>query len=92
MNEQLKQGVSTFIGLLTLAPAFGILFFPIMNYLIDARWRPLSVVDALRWLDVDWAGYPQSWLGLHRVLEWAPLSLSWFVVGLAVFILWISEL
>lgn len=66
-------GVLTFTALIFAGPA--IFSWQIYKYLRVGSWPSLSVVDALKWCNVQWATTPVDWVGLHRSLEWMPLSL-----------------
>lgn len=47
-------------------------------------WLPMSVITALKWLDVPWAQRPSDWFGVHKVLEFFPLSLALPAFGVIV--------
>ena len=46
-------------------------------------WKEMSVMTALKWLNLKWAAFPQDWVGLHSILEKTPLSLGLVIVGIA---------
>jgi hypothetical protein len=52
--------------------------YQIFAFLKTGEWLPLSLVSALSWAGVSWAASPTEWQGLHRLLGWAPLSLSMY--------------
>jgi hypothetical protein len=72
-------------ALLVLASFFGgacILLWQVYGYLRFESWQPLSLVDVLSRFEVRWAIAPTDWLGLHRILEWMPLSVLVPIIGL----------
>lgn len=54
------------------------------QWLRFSYWEPLSVITALRWLEVPWALRPQDWFGLHKLLDGIPLFVGLPVVGLVI--------
>lgn len=64
----------------------GIILWQLYHYLRFNEWISLSVVDLLKWCEVKWAFLPTDWLGMYRVLEFAPLSGSLFVAAWIVFL------
>jgi hypothetical protein len=50
--------------------------YQVFAFLKTGEWLPLSLISALSWAGVSWAASPTDWQGLHRLLNWAPLSLS----------------
>jgi hypothetical protein len=62
----------------------GLVGWQIYHYLRHDIWNSVSVVSALQWSGVKWAIAPTDWLGLHRILEWMPLSLAFVVIGILI--------
>jgi hypothetical protein len=75
------------LGCLILASCFvgaiGVLAWQVYIYLRTGSWPGLSAIDLLRWLGIAWADMPTDWIGVHRLLEETPLSLSIFLGGFA---------
>jgi len=64
----------------------GIVGWQIYEYLRHDIWSSMSIVSALQWGGVKWASAPTDWVGLHRILEWMPLSLTFVVVGILILV------
>lgn len=75
-------GVAALITLASFSGGLCILIWQIYGYLRFENWRSLSLVDVLSSFEVKWAIAPTDWIGLHRILEWTPLSLLVLIVGL----------
>jgi hypothetical protein len=69
--------------------AIAVLFFQVFVFLQYGHWLPISVVTGLRWLGVEWASNPTTWLGVHKVFDFLPLSV--FSVLVAVISGWIWQ-
>ena len=74
------------VGILS---AFGIVGWQVYAYLKLGAWQALSVVTALVWLNVDWARSPHDWVGVHKLLDGMPLSLTAFLAGIAPIGVWL---
>ncbi len=74
---------------LGLLGAIAVWFYQIYIFLLNGFWMSISVVTALSWLKVQWALAPSQWLGLHKILDFLPLSL--FSLGIAVVSGWVLE-
>ena len=57
------------------------LVYQIYTYLQTGTWIPISLITAFQWLGAEWAITPNSWHGLYEVLDFIPLSLTIFVLG-----------
>lgn len=57
-----------------------------VSYLRDGYWTSYSIIELLKWLEIDWASYPQDWLGLHQLMGRIPLSLGFIGSSLVAFI------
>ncbi len=78
------------MGLFITGPA--ILIWQMYKYLRFGSWSALSVIDAIKWCNVQWAASPRDWIGLHQILEWMPLSvLPILLVGLVWMIVYITD-
>jgi len=64
----------------------GIVGWQIYEYLRHDIWNSVSVVSALQWLGVKWAIVPTDWVGLHRILEWTPMSLTLVAIGVLILV------
>ena len=88
MNDQVRTASTDWIGVATLLivvsffSSFCILIWQVYGYLRLESWRSLSTLDVLRSFEMKWAITPTDWLGLYRILEWMPLSLSLPIVGI----------
>ena len=76
-----------------LAACFGgiiVVMYQCYLYLSEGVWTSISLLDViLKYIDIGsglryWAAHPTSWLGLHKILAYLPLSLT-FIVGGYVF-------
>ena len=70
----LSLAVSLFSGLCVFA-------WQIYEFLRFDIWHSVSLIDVLRIAEMSWATSPNDWLGLHRILEWIPLSLLLPITG-----------
>lgn len=53
------------------------------------EWVSYSAIDGLKKLGNVWASYPEDWLGLYKLLDGIPLSLSCFIIGFAPGVIWV---
>jgi hypothetical protein len=88
-KKYLPENVATIIGLILFwVPAAWVIVRQVWLYLRQGIWHPMSLLGALRVVIGDqgnpWLVYPEEWIGLHAVLNWIPLSLVFFVLGLGV--------
>jgi hypothetical protein len=87
LRERREIAVLGLVFFLAAAVTFAIQVF---WFLREAVWYHLSLMDVARMLvapeKAPWAFEPQSWLGLHAILEWMPLSLALIGMGLLAFI------
>ena len=60
---------------LGLLGAISIWMYQVFSFLRFGQWMPISVLTALSWLEVEWAIFPNQWLGVYKVLDFLPLSL-----------------
>ncbi|TRC91150.1 hypothetical protein FJV80_04305 [Mesorhizobium sp. WSM4310] len=64
-------------------------------FLRSAKWVALSLTEMISRIDYDWivsqwAGAPQSWLGLHWLLSQIPASVAFFGCAVIWVIAWVS--
>jgi hypothetical protein len=69
--------------------AIAIVGWQVYTYLKVGAWQSLSVITALLWLHIDWARSPHDWMGVHKVLNGIPLSLTAFLMGIAPMGVWL---
>jgi hypothetical protein len=62
----------------------GVFIYQSYMWLRFSEWQPFSAITLLKWLNVPWAIRPEDWLGLHKLLDGLPLSLTLFVLGVGV--------
>ena len=79
-RDELRDSIWVGLMLAWVFTPIGIVGWQIYGYLRFGFWQSLSVIDALRWTDIQWATAPTDWVGLYGVLEWLPLS-----AGVAIF-------
>lgn len=67
--------------------ALGFLGWQCVQWLRVGLWPEVSVIYALAYaMDASWntwLGYPQQWIGVHKLLSGTPLALALFVAGAA---------
>ena len=99
-QSELSMAHAYFLKFLALIFAFvglaGILVLGLQVYawLATGTWQPASLLLPLamlaKWLPdpamVQWIERPDTWIGLHKVLDFIPLSLFLMLVGLLFFI------
>jgi hypothetical protein len=51
------------------------------TYVQFGVWVPLSVIDGLRWLGVQWSFMPERWVGAYQLLRAFPLCLAAILLG-----------
>lgn len=55
-------------------------------YLYSGNWYPVSCLQPLIWADSVWAQDPQSWLGVHSIMNWMHLSAGCFFLIVVLFL------
>jgi len=83
-ESQLDFGDVLTVVLFLMIASIGIFGWQIYMYLMDGEWTSLSVINALRWLDIEWAFSPTRWLGVHKMLIVIPLAAAPFLAALGV--------
>ena len=66
----------------TICFGVGTSIWQVYHYLQYGIWTSVSVIDAFQWAGMKWAQVPTAWLGLHRILDWCPLSLALPSIGI----------
>ena len=68
-------------GLFSIIGAW-LLLWQTFGWLNEGVWVPMSVIDGIRniWPS-QWLDYPQSWIGIHKILEATPVSLGYLALG-----------
>jgi len=64
--------------------------YQLFQWLRHGDWKSISVITGLRWLESSWAVYPREWLGVHKLLDFIPLSIALILLGLVPFLIAIS--
>jgi len=59
----------------------GTVGWQVYEYLRYSIWNPVSVIDALQWMKIQWALNPTDWIGLYNMLKMVPMSLTLIVIG-----------
>jgi hypothetical protein len=47
-----------------------------LTWITTSTWKPVTVLNALTWLQLRWAVSPGGWAELHQVLAHTPLALA----------------
>ncbi len=77
-----------------LATCFGgiiVVMYQCYLYLSEGFWTSISLLDLIfKFIDIGsglryWAAHPTSWIGLHKILTYLPLSLTSIVGGYVFF-------
>lgn len=82
----LLLGTWAFIGL----PPVFIFVRQIWDYLQTGRWQSFSGVELLAELGFvtkSWAAYPDSWVGIHKIVANIPGAILWLVMFIPLYIL-----
>ncbi len=65
--------------------------FQLYHLVRFGEWMPISVIWVLQRARVEWALYPGDWIGVHKLLDWLPLSLASVVMGLIPAVIWLTS-
>lgn len=70
---------------------FCVIGYQAYTYLYSGSWTSISVVDgliAVSWGDPslfnEWLRQPNTWIGLHNILNWVPSSVALIGFGISV--------
>jgi hypothetical protein len=69
------------VGLAVMLFGACVVGWQVYEYLRYNIWTPVSVINALQWMEIRWAINPRDWLGLYNILIKIPLSLTMMWVG-----------
>jgi len=79
--------VSTlFWASLTLGPLLsgaGVFGWQVYSWLSTGDWKSVSLLDFMRWAGShpEWTETPTTWMGLWKLLNWIPLSVTLLLLG-----------
>jgi hypothetical protein len=54
----------------------GIFLYQCYLYLLVGEWHSISMLSVMKYIGIAWALHPQSWIGLHKILDFLPLALT----------------
>ena len=69
------------VSVLCFGYAFCSPFYQVYHWLQYGTWFDLSIVEVLKLADVDWAKYPDSWIGVHKILVYFPSAVIALICG-----------
>lgn len=71
------------IGVLVMIFSGLIIAFQIFVFFDTGEWHKMSIIFLLQLIPetYHWATHPQSWLGIHKILNFIPLSITVFLIG-----------
>lgn len=81
-TSEAERVVVILVSLALMISAPCILSWQCWQYLKFGQWHSLSIITLLSHLDIAWANNPTSWFGLHKILNFFPLSLAALVSGI----------
>ncbi len=70
-------------GILLIINGFGICLYQIYYWLKYAEWNSFSLLFPLSYISEirEWVSYPYEWVGVHKILDFLPLSITLLMVG-----------
>lgn len=71
-------GLFVSAGVLSFVAVLG---WQVLHYLKEGVWLPVSVVDGLQYVGLEWALHPTSWVGLYNVLNIVNLGFAIMICG-----------
>lgn len=75
-----------------LLAGLGVVGLQAFVWIRSGEWPPLSVIDVLRmFLDEPWLTAPKDWIGLHRILQFIPLSIGLCSLGTVMLLMIFSD-
>jgi len=74
--------VALYLVAFTFISALGVIGWQALNWMKTDQWQTLTVLTGLSSAGVQWAAQPDSWLGIHNLLEHVPLSVAVFWTGM----------
>lgn len=74
-------------GLMFSLGGLGIWVYQIYYWLQHAKWEKFSLLRLLSSSSdyQDWVFYPTEWIGIHKILDFIPLSIIIIIIGLLLF-------
>jgi len=78
------------LGILVIISALAVPAVQIYMYLRSGDWQSWSVITPLSWAGLGWAVNPQSWYGLHQVLDWVHVSFG--IIAVSPLLFYLSQL
>lgn len=85
IKSKICKLIHLFIAFILIVLILCILIFQVYGYLKNGIWVPLSVTDALIYLEFKWASNPTDWTGLWTLINKVPLSACLLLIDLYVF-------
>lgn len=85
LNLKLGETIHLLIAFMIVISAVCLFGIQSYSYLKYGIWLSLSVTDGLAAIGVDWASKPTDWIGLWKLMNKVPLSMSLFFLGLYVY-------
>jgi hypothetical protein len=85
VGETTKQVIFWLCGGAIFFSGLGVVIFQKYEYLKQGEWVSFSVIDGLMFIDSSWAKEPDDWLGVWKILNTFPLSLSLIIIAFIVF-------
>lgn len=76
------ETVAAVFGVIGVLCGLAVVGWQAYYWLRHSAWVPLSVVDGLRFIGVEWARSPRDWIGLWKVFDFLPLAVGVPAVGL----------
>jgi len=67
---------------LGLFAALGVLGWQALTWMKTGEWPMLTLMTGLASFGVDWASSPESWIGIHNLLAYVPLTVAVFWAGM----------
>ncbi len=83
MNDLTWHGTfALYLVAFTFISALGVVGWQALNWMKTDEWQTLTVLTGLGSVGVEWAKQPDSWLGIHNLLQHVPLSVAVFWAGM----------
>jgi hypothetical protein len=82
--SELFEYIAGVLGCAIIIAIPGIPIWQAYNYLRYGVWEEISCLTILEYFDVksDWVAEPNTWLGMHSVLEWTHGSALAIILGI----------
>lgn len=84
-NEKGPSILQPIFGGAVFLSGFGVVIYQAYIYLKNGLWHPISSIDALVLLEVEWAISPSDWFGIWKILNQIPLSILVIIFSLFIF-------